>query len=61
MMLKFACYFPAETPIFTVINIESDAWVQELLMAIADQLEEARVINLASNLRLFKVNLPILW
>jgi hypothetical protein len=28
---KFACHFPAEHPRFIVINIDPDAWVQELL------------------------------
>lgn len=68
MNLKFTCYFPAETLIFFAINIELDAWVEELVMAIVAELKEKGVINVASTLdrsfiRLFKfkVNTYFLW
>ena len=31
MLFKLARYFPADNPLFAAINIESDAWVEELL------------------------------
>ena len=39
MLFKFACYFPAETPLFFSIKIESDEWVAELLKAIQKELK----------------------
>ena len=57
MLFKFACYFPAETPVFIPINIESDAWIVELLKAIQVELQSlGRDVSL-TDLRLFKVNL----
>ena len=40
MFFKFACYFPAEKPLYMTINAESDAWVDELLLAIQVRLQE---------------------
>ena len=57
MLFKFACYFPAKNPCFIVINIESDSWARELLIAIEVQLHKANVQVELDNLRLFKVNL----
>jgi hypothetical protein len=53
MLLKFACYYPAEEPLFIPINIASDAWVAELSEMIATKL--GRDIS-RRDLRLFKVN-----
>jgi hypothetical protein len=64
MFFKFACYFPAEKPVFMAIDIESDAWVEELLQAIQVRLQshgrETREVDL-EDLRLFKVKWFFLW
>ena len=61
MFFKFACYFPAEEPLFIPIDIESDAWVKQLLKAIQVELKSCgREVSL-KDLRLFKVNLFFLW
>jgi hypothetical protein len=61
MFFKFACYFPAEKPLYMIINVESDAWVDELLLAIRVRLQEyGREIDL-DDLHLFKVKLFFLW
>jgi hypothetical protein len=57
MLFKFACYFPAETPHFLLINIESDAWMVELLKAIQMELQSLGEDVSRTGLRLFKVNL----
>ena len=58
MLSEFACYYPAETPVFISISIESDTWtVAKLLKEIQMELKSfGRDVSLA-NLRLFKVNL----
>ena len=56
MLVRLACYFPAERPLFIVIKIEPDAWVQELLEAIAVKLKEYGREVTRKDLRLFKVN-----
>jgi len=57
MLFKFPCYFPAEKPVFFVINIESDAWVSELLEAAGEGLRlRGRKVSV-EDLRLFIVNL----
>ena len=58
MLFKFACYFPAEEPLFIPINIESDAWTVELQEAIQMKLQlyYGRDVS-RTDLRLFKVNL----
>ena len=56
-MFKFACYFPAENPLFIAVNIESDAWVVELLKAIQMKLQLLGRDVSRRDLRLFKVNL----
>jgi hypothetical protein len=61
MLFKLACYFPAEKPSFIVVNLQSDSWVQELSEAIAVKLQLLHSSSLASDLRLFKVNLFFLW
>lgn len=61
MFFKFACYFPAEKPIFVPIKIESDAWVAELLKAIQVELQSRRREVDLDDLRLFKVKLFFLW
>jgi hypothetical protein len=61
MLFKFACYFPAENPLFIAINVESDAWVEELLLAIRARLQEHRRKIDPDDLRLFKVKLFFLW
>ena len=61
MTFKLACYFPAEKPIFMAINIESDAWVDELLDAIQARFQlQRREVDL-DDLRLFKVKFFFLW
>ena len=60
MLFKFACYFPAETPLFIPINIESDAWMAELLKAIQIKLQSLGRDVGRTDLRLFKVNLFVL-
>ena len=55
MLFKFACYYPAETPIFISVPIESDAWVAELLEAIQMKLQSFGRDVSRANLRLFKV------
>jgi hypothetical protein len=57
MLFKFACYFPAETPLFIVINIESDAWMVELLEAIQMELQSLGREVSRTDLRLFKVSM----
>jgi hypothetical protein len=57
MLFKLACYFPAETPLFIPINIESDAWMAELLEAIQVKLQSLGRDVSRTDLRLFKVNL----
>src|SRR5882724_2815368 len=57
MLFKFACYFPAEEPLFLPINIELDAWVAELLKAIQLELQSLGREVSRKDLRLFKVNL----
>jgi hypothetical protein len=61
MFLKFACYFPAEKPLYMTINIESEARVDELLLAIRARLKEHRREVEIDDLRLFKVKLSFLW
>jgi hypothetical protein len=62
MMVTFACYFPAEQPLFIPIKIDSDAWVQELSKAIANDLHSRNLTDVTvDDLRLFKVNLFFLW
>jgi hypothetical protein len=57
MFFKFACYYPAEKPLFFSINIESDAWVDELLEAIQVKLQlHRREVDL-DDLRVFRVKL----
>jgi len=56
MLFKFACYFPAEEPLFIVINIESDAWMAELLEEIQLELQSFGRDVRRTDLRLFKVN-----
>jgi hypothetical protein len=61
MLVTFACYFPAEKPLFIPIKIESDAWVQELSKAIADDLHSHDRKDIKFNdLHLFKVTF-FLW
>jgi hypothetical protein len=55
MLFKFACYYPAEKPLFFSLNIESDAWVDELLEAIQAKLKlHSREVKL-DELHVFKV------
>ena len=61
MLFKFACYFPAEDPLFLPINIESDAWVAELLKAIKLELQSLGREVSHKDLRLFKANVFFLW
>jgi hypothetical protein len=60
MLFKFACYFPAEKPLFIPINIESDAWVTELLEEIQLELQSLGRDISRTDLRLFKVNFFLL-
>lgn len=56
MLFKFACYFPVEDPLFIVINIDSNDWVVELVMAIQVKLKAyGREVG-CNDLRLFKVS-----
>ena len=61
MILKLACYFPAENPLFMAINVESDVWVDELLEAIQAKLQSRHREFDLNDLRLFKVKLFFLW
>jgi hypothetical protein len=61
MVFKFACYFPTEDPLFVPININSDAWVAELLKAIQVELQSLGRVVSRKDLRLFKVNLIFPW
>jgi hypothetical protein len=62
MLFKLACYFPAENPLFFVVNIQSASWVEELSEAIAVRLHSrGRTDAKLDDLRLFKVNLFFLW
>jgi len=54
-----ACYFPVQKPLFTAINIESDAWVEELLQAIQVKFQLRRREVDLDDLRLFKVKLSL--
>ena len=56
MLFKFPCYFPAEKPLFILINIESDAWMVELLEEIQLELQSLGRNISRTDLRLFKVN-----
>ena len=40
MMFTFNCYFPAETPLFIMIDIDSNTLVKRLLKAVAAELKE---------------------
>ena len=57
MFFNFACYFPAEDPLFVPINISSNAWVAELSKAIQLDLQSLGREVSRKDLRLFKVNL----
>ena len=57
MFFKLACYYPAEKPLFMAINIESDAWVSELLEAIQAKLQSHHREFDVNDLRLFRVKL----
>jgi hypothetical protein len=61
MPFKFACYFPADKPLFMAVNIESDAWVVEPLWAVRLKLQSHRREVDLDDLRLFKVKLFFLW
>ncbi len=61
MTLKLACYFPAEKPIFMAIDVEPDAWVDEILQAIQKRFQLQRLEVDLDDLRLFKVKLSFLW
>ena len=56
MLFKFSCYFPAEKPLFILINIESDAWMVELLEEIQLELQSLGRNISRTDLRLFKVS-----
>ena len=58
MSVKFACYFPAETPLFMVIKIDSNAWVVELSKEITVELHSrGRKDVKIDDLRFFRVSL----
>ena len=61
MTFKLACYFPTEIPYFFVVNIKSDAWVQELLQAIQVDIQSSHQEVKLADLRLFKVKLIFLF
>lgn len=57
MSFNLTCYLPAEDPIFSVINIESDAWAAELPEAIAKEVKEFGWGDVnPRDLHIFKVN-----
>ncbi|KAF8623060.1 hypothetical protein AX15_006528 [Amanita polypyramis BW_CC] len=56
MIFKLACYFPAEKPLFMAINIESDAWIEELLQAIQVKFQSRRREVDLDDLRVFKAD-----
>ena len=61
--ITFACYFPAEKHRFFSINIESDAWVLELLKMVHTELQShySGQQFKKADLRLFKVTSFLLW
>jgi len=61
MNLKFACYFPAEEPLFVAVNISSDDWTSELLEAIQKKLSLLGREVILKDLHLFKVPSFFLW
>jgi hypothetical protein len=61
MFFNFACYFPAEDPLFFPININSNTWVAGLLKAIQVELQSVGREVSRKDLRLFKVNLNFPW
>jgi hypothetical protein len=57
MKLELACYFPAERPSFIVVEIDSDAYVEKLSVAVYEELKiEGQDVQL-QDLYLFKVPL----
>jgi hypothetical protein len=59
--LKFTCYFPTENPLYMMINIESDARVDELLQVIQVRLQSRGREVSPKELLLFKVNFIFPW
>ena len=57
MASSFACYFPAEEPVFFSIEIKSNAWVSDILKAIRSELRDPYRLDLRlEDLRLFQVS-----
>ena len=61
MSVTFACYFPAENPLFITVDIKLDAWVKSLSKAIAAELKLEGQDVRPSQLRLYKVAIFFLW
>lgn len=53
--MKLACYFPAETPSFDVVDIDDNAYVKELLKAIYEELKSQGHDVHRNDLFLYKV------
>ena len=57
-VLTFACYFPAENPLFFTVKIELGSWVDELLEAIQVKLHSRGWTDITvDHLRLYKVTM----
>jgi hypothetical protein len=61
MSFTFACYFPAENPLFTTVTVDSNLWAYNILEAVQVKLQVHRRESDIDNLRLFKVKLFFLW
>ncbi len=61
MTLKFACYFPAEEPLFVAVNISAEDWTLELSEAIQKKLSLLGREVILKDLRLFRVPSFLLW
>ena len=61
-VVTFACYLPAEKPLFFTVKIELGSWVDELLKAIAVELHSRGWTDITvDRLRLYKVTMFLLW
>jgi hypothetical protein len=60
MFFKYACYFPAEEPLFFVVNISLEDWISEFSKAIQQELKLLSREVVLKDLRLYKVTLFLL-
>jgi hypothetical protein len=61
MVFTFACYFPAEDPIFVPVTISLDVWVAQFLETIQEKLKLRGREVILKDLRLYKVTSFVLW